>query len=61
MWAMLFPIATGAEPSGVKTFLEWCNEKSSLSVETRKSVDLLLEAAGTQNCPAADQKEGLSP
>jgi internalin A len=39
-----------------RTFADWCREKASLSPETKHTVEVLLEKAGTTECEAADQQ-----
>jgi internalin A len=39
-----------------KSFAQWCQEKKSLPTETRHTIDVLLEKAGTNNCQQADAK-----
>ncbi len=46
--------AEGAELPPVKTFIACCNERNSLSAETRKTVDLLLQAVHTTDCRSAE-------
>ena len=60
---------TGNEPSSWvvqkqrgdsgRTFADWCHEKASLSPETRHTVEVLLEKAGTTECEAANRKLSL--
>jgi internalin A len=57
---------TGNEPSSWvvqkqrgdngRTFADWCYEKASLSPETKHTVEVLLEKAGTTECEAADRQ-----
>jgi internalin A len=42
-------MATAAEQP-VKSFADWCIERNSLPPETQKTVDLLLQAAGKNDC-----------
>ncbi len=39
-----------------RTFADWCREKASLSPETKHTVEVLLEKAGTTECEAADRQ-----
>ena len=39
-----------------RTFADWCREKASLSPETKHTIEVLLEKAGTTECEAADQQ-----
>ena len=41
------------EPSPGSSFKEWCQQKASLSAETRKTVEVLLDEAGTKDCELA--------
>jgi len=50
-------IATPAiQQSNLKTFIEWCNQKSTLPKATKHTVEVLLKEAGTQDCQQANQK-----
>ncbi|MGB3641080.1 MAG: leucine-rich repeat domain-containing protein [Rivularia sp. (in: cyanobacteria)] len=40
----------------IKTFTEYCQEKSTLPKETKHTVEVLLEKAGTQDCQQANQR-----
>jgi internalin A len=46
-------ITQAAEPSLGSSFEEWCKQKASLSAEARRTVELLLEQAGTSDCEVA--------
>jgi internalin A len=39
-----------------RTFTDWCRQKADLTPETKHTVDVLLEEAGTTECDAADRK-----
>jgi internalin A len=43
------------ETTTPKTFTDWCLNKTSLSVETKHTVDVLLQVAETQDCQQADK------
>ena len=49
------PKVTAAPVQTPKTFTEWCEQKASLSKETRYTVEELLKVAKTQNCSQANQ------
>jgi internalin A len=49
------PKVTAAPAQTPKTFTEWCEQKGSLSKETRHTVEVLLKVAETQNCSQANQ------
>ena len=49
------PKVTAAPTKTPKTFTEWCQQKASLSKETRRTVEALLKVAKTQNCSQANQ------
>ncbi|MBE9128052.1 MULTISPECIES: leucine-rich repeat domain-containing protein [unclassified Coleofasciculus] len=54
MWVFSgWGVAHAAEPSLGSSFKEWCQQKASLSAEARKTVEALLEAAGTSDCEQA--------
>ncbi|MGF1672557.1 MAG: hypothetical protein ACFCUV_02595 [Rivularia sp. (in: cyanobacteria)] len=40
------------------SFTEWCEQKATLPKERKRTVEILLEKAGTQNCIEANQKFG---
>jgi internalin A len=42
-----------------KSFVDWCLNRANLPPDTRRTVDVLLEEAGTTECDRADRK--LSP
>ncbi|NES17737.1 MAG: leucine-rich repeat domain-containing protein, partial [Symploca sp. SIO3E6] len=46
-------ITQAAEPSVGSSFEELCLQQASLSEEVRKTVEVLLEAAGTSDCELA--------
>jgi len=46
-------VAQAAEPSRGSSFKEWCQKRSSLSAEVRKTVEVLLAQAGTSDCELA--------
>jgi internalin A len=39
-----------------QSFTQWCQNKISVPAETRKTIDLLLKKAGTNNCQLANSK-----
>jgi len=43
-----------AVPTNKQSFEQWCLQKESLPVKTRKTVELLLDQASTQRCKLAD-------
>ena len=49
------PKVTAAPIKTPKTFKEWCQQKASLSKETKGTVEALLKVAKTQNCSQANQ------
>jgi len=49
------PKVTAAPIKTPKTFKEWCQQKASLSKETRRTVEALLKVAKTRNCSQANQ------
>jgi internalin A len=53
--SQFFSIAA-ASPPQPKTFLEWCSQKKSVSNDTKRTIDILLQEAGTQNCKLADSR-----
>ncbi|MEH1882823.1 leucine-rich repeat domain-containing protein [Nostoc sp.] len=39
-----------------KSFIDWCQQKSTLPPQTKHTVEVLLKEAQTQNCKQANQK-----
>src|SRR6476620_11208250 len=53
----LYPEIARAQPgNNRRTFADWCRQKADLSPETKHTVDLLLEQAGSNDCDVADRK-----
>jgi internalin A len=51
----ILPMHAGLTQSErVKSFAQWCEEKNSVSAETRKTIDVLLKESGTDDCQAAN-------
>jgi internalin A len=48
--------AGSSSTTKVKSFTQWCRQKKSLPAETRKTIDVLLENAGTKNCNLANEQ-----
>jgi len=46
-------VTQAAEPSPRSSFKEWCQKRSTLSAEPRKTVEVLLAQAGTSDCELA--------
>ena len=42
--------------SKTNSFAAWCQQKDAVSAQTRKTIDLLLECAGTEDYQLADSK-----
>lgn len=53
-WILGGEVAQATNPSLGSSFQEWCLNKTSLSAEARKTVEVLLEEAGTSDCKQAD-------
>ncbi len=53
--AQVFPIAATLSQQP-KTFLQWCQQKKSVSADTKRTIDILLQEVGTKNCKLADSK-----
>ncbi len=45
-----------AVPNNPQSFEQWCLQKDSLPVETKKTVELLLKKLDTKDCQLADSK-----
>jgi hypothetical protein len=41
--------------STFKTFADWCRDRASLSPETKHTVDVMLQEAGTTECDRKTQ------
>lgn len=52
----VLPLAAVPPQAKVKSFLEWCQQKKSVSAATRTTIDRLLVQAGTEDCQRADSK-----
>jgi internalin A len=50
---MMPSMATSLQQSNSKSFAQWCKEKDSVSAATKKTINSLLDQAGTKNCKAA--------
>jgi internalin A len=50
----VFPVV--AAPEQPKSFLQWCQQKGSVPATTRRTIDILLNEAGTKNCNLADRQ-----
>lgn len=46
-------VIQAAEPSLESSFEQWCQQQANLSAERRKTVEVLLEEAGTRDCELA--------
>jgi internalin A len=44
--------ANSLEPNN--SFTQWCTQKNSVPIATRKTIDILLQRAGTTDCQKAD-------
>ena len=44
------------EEFSFQTFGEWCNSRNNLPSEIQKTIEVLLQKAGTSNCNRADEK-----
>jgi internalin A len=49
-------IAASRSPINNKSFMQWCQTKHSVPVETRKTINILLEKARSNNCQIANSK-----
>jgi internalin A len=49
-------IAAQSQPVKTKSFTEWCQSRMSVAFETRKTIDLLLKRAETNDCQIANSK-----
>ena len=39
-----------------KSFMQFCQQKNSLPLETKRTIDVLLKKVATQNCKIANSK-----
>ena len=44
------------QPTNIKSFTEWCEEKSTLPKATKHTVEVLLKEVETQDCKEANRK-----
>ena len=52
-----FPVLQAvALPNKNQSFEQWCLQKDSLPVKTKRTVEVLLKESGTQDCKLADMK-----
>jgi internalin A len=49
-------IAAPEQPVNTKSFAAWCQNKLSMPIEAKRTINLLLEEAGTNNCQMANSK-----
>jgi internalin A len=49
-------IAAQSQPVKTKSFTEWCQSRMSVAFETRKTINLLLKRAETNDCQIANSK-----
>jgi internalin A len=54
--SLLPVVAFPSQPVKTKSFTQWCQKKLSVPVETRKTIDILLEKAKSNNCQIANSK-----
>jgi internalin A len=54
VFAQVFSI-TAAFSQQPKTFLQWCQQKKSVSADTKRTIDILLYEAGTKDCKLANR------
>ena len=54
IWGLGWGVAQAASPSLGSSFREWCLQRTSLSAEARKTVEVLLVQAGTSDCEQAN-------
>ncbi len=47
---------SGAVLANSPSFEQWCQQKDSLPIETKKTVEVMLKKAGSQDCRLADMK-----
>jgi len=57
LFVLSFPVQAVLlkETTTPRTFMDWCLNKANLSVETKRTVDALLQVAKTQDCSQADK------
>jgi hypothetical protein len=48
--------ATSSPQSKIKSFAEWCESKNDITPTTKRTIDVLLKKAATNNCKLADAK-----
>ena len=50
------PAVANTQKKTPKTFLQWCQQKKSVPLATRSTINILLDKADTQNCRIANSK-----
>lgn len=55
---LCYPLSATPDQETVtpRRFIDWCLNQTSLSPQTKHTVDVLLQVAGTQDCNQADKK-----
>jgi internalin A len=54
--SQVFPVVASPSTESPKSFLQWCQQKDSVPVATRHTIDVLLQEAGSQDCNVADRQ-----
>jgi internalin A len=54
--SQVFPVAAAPKQAKPKSFLQWCQQKESLPVDTKYTIDILLVHANTENCKKATRE-----
>ena len=57
--ALLLPISSvsivSVQQPSIKTFVQWCQQRDSLAGDTKYTVDVMIEKAGTKDCKQAER------
>jgi internalin A len=56
LFQVLRVAAVSAQQSEPKSFAQWCQHRASVPAATRRTIDVLLQEAGTKNCALADRQ-----
>jgi internalin A len=54
----ILPVMAAPPQEKIKSFTEWCQEKDSVPIATKQTIEVLLAEAGTKNCQEASSKLG---
>jgi internalin A len=56
LFQLLPVVADSTSSKPTKSFQQWCQEKASVNIATRRTINALLKQAGTKNCQVANDR-----